>query len=147
MIGTQRTFAMIKPDAVSNGYTDLIIQAINETGQFKITFEKKVRFTSEDITYFYTEHVTKPFFPNLLKCMTGGDSICLILEGVDAIGNWREMIGPTNVKVAKETAPNSLRALYGDTENTAKNVCHGSDTLINAEKEIYFILNGLGSTL
>jgi nucleoside diphosphate kinase len=146
MTNIQRTFAMIKPDAVSNGFTHLILQAINDSG-IKISFQKKVRFTPESILYFYTEHTTKPFFPNLLECMTSSDSICLILEGENVIKVWREMIGPTNVKIAKATALNSLRALYGDTENTAKNVCHGSDSLESADKEIDFILNGPGSLL
>lgn len=71
--------------------------------------------------------------------MMSGPCFCMVLEGINAIKNWRLFIGPTSVITAKQTAPNSLRAKYGDEVDSSKNTCHGSDSETSANREINFI--------
>lgn len=137
MVAVERTFAMIKPDCYHNRQS--IIDIINNSNLFTITYQLTIQFTPEVVKQFYSEHVGKHFFANLSNCMCEGQTLCLILEGDNVIQKWREFIGPTNVNVACEIAPQSLRALFGDKSNTAKNAVHGSDSIESAEKEIELI--------
>ncbi len=134
MVASERTFAMIKPHCFDN--RDEIINLIQQFGNFKITHELTVQFTPALVDEFYSEHIGKAFYKNLSECMCDGNTLCLILEGDNVIHRWRSFIGPTNVIVACETSPTSLRALFGDKTNTAKNAVHGSDSKENAEREI-----------
>lgn len=144
-LNIQQTFAIIKPDAVASGYAPHILKTITE--HFTIVESKCITLTSEACEYFYEEHKDKSFYPHLRSFMMSGPCVCLVLEAPNAIKKWREIIGPTNVKVAKLTTPNSMRALYGDESDTSKNACHGSDSVTSAEREIDFLLNGIGSQL
>lgn len=139
MVGTEKTFAMIKPDCYH--IRNSMIELINDSNLFIIRNELTIQFTPELVEQFYSEHVGKSFFANLSDCMCEGQTLCLILEGDNAIRAWRDFIGPTNVNVACETAPNSIRAIFGDKTNTAKNAVHGSDSVESAEKEIKLIMN------
>lgn len=140
MVGTQRTFAMIKPH-LSDHQMEEIVNIIHESGLFKITQMKSKHFTPSLVEQFYSEHVGKHFFPNLQNVMCENSTICMILEGTDAVETWRNFIGPTNVVVARESSPNSLRAKFGDLTNTAMNAVHGSDSIESAEREISLMFN------
>ncbi len=136
---TQQTYAMIKPDAVAARNVYKILTRITKEG-FKIIKIKQFVFNNESVTYFYDEHKEKSWFCNLKEFMLSGPCVGIILEHPEAITKWRELIGPTNINVAKEKYPNCLRALYGDPTNTSKNACHGSDSKESAKREIEFFL-------
>ena len=134
---TEQTFAMIKPDAIKAGYLDKILNHITSNG-FKIVMQREFTFSLDDVEYFYQEHKNTSWFGDLKTFMMSGPCVGLVLEKPNAVVEWRKLIGPTNVSTAKTTAPNSLRALYGDAENSSKNACHGSDGLASASREILF---------
>lgn len=136
----ERTYAMIKPDAVLAGNVDLIMKRINDSG-FKICSAREFRFTSDSVKSFYDEHKDKSWFSNLETFMLSGPCVGLVLEAPEAISKWRKLIGPTNVEKAKTDDPTCLRALYGSTENSSHNACHGSDSIESANKEILFFEN------
>lgn len=140
MLPIERTFAMIKPDCyhIRDSIMEKIIEFC-ECNSFTIRYKCTIQFTPELVEQFYSEHVGKYFFVNLSNCMCEKQTICLILEGNDVIKAWRNFIGPTNVNFALETSPNSIRAIFGDKTNTAKNAIHGSDSIESAEKEIQLI--------
>lgn len=98
---------MIKPDAYLN--IGKIIQRIQAEG-FQINKLKMFKFTPDQASEFYGEHWGKPFFPTLIDFMTSDVSVGMELVWENAIAHWRKVIGPTNYQVAKETAPNSIRA-------------------------------------
>jgi nucleoside-diphosphate kinase len=124
---------MIKPDA----YTHIgkIIDAIQLNG-FKIAKLKMSRFTEATASIFYGEHKGKPFYPNLQAFITSDVIVGMELVAESAIEKWRGLIGPTNTLVAKQQAPDSLRALFG-TDGT-KNAVHGSDSVGSVKKEVGF---------
>lgn len=136
MVGTERTFAMIKPHAFGNA--DKIFKLVIENG-FNVTTSTTLNFNSDIVKEFYVEHVGKHFYENLCATMCEGPLICFVLEGDNVIKKWREFIGPTNVKKALIESPSSLRALFGDITNTAKNAVHGSDSVDSAEREIQIV--------
>jgi nucleoside diphosphate kinase len=131
----ERTLAMIKPDAVRNGFVADIISQISQTDLI-VVHTKFVQFDSNGAQEFYAEHVGKSFFPNLEAFMTSGPAVVLILEGPEAVFRWRTLMGPTNTAAAKDKAPKSLRAQFG-TDGT-QNACHGSDSPFSAMREIDF---------
>lgn len=140
MRSVERTFVMIKPDCyhIRNSIMEQIIEFC-ESNLFTIRYKFTIQFTPELVEQFYSEHVGKYFFANLSNCMCEKQTLCLILEGDNVIKTWRDFIGPTNVNIALETSPNSMRAVFGDKTNTAKNAVHGSDSVESAEKEIQLI--------
>lgn len=133
----QQTFAMIKPDAVSKGYTEEITKSIRRNG-FKIISSKEFTFNSDTVDYFYGEHKGKDMFPKLKEFMISGPVILLVLEAENAIKQWRKLIGPTLVNKARLVAPHTLRAIYGDDLDSTHNACHGSDSKDSAKREIEF---------
>jgi nucleoside-diphosphate kinase len=136
-VDKSRTFAMIKPDA----YKDIgkIIDAISQSG-FAINKLKMSRFSKASSSQFYKEHEGKPFFPNLQAHMTSDVVVGMELVAADAVPKWRALLGPTNTQVAKQQAPQSLRALYG-TDGT-KNACHGSDSAGSFKREADLFFGG-----
>ena len=102
--GVEKTYAMIKPDAVAANKQDEII-ALTEQQGFKVLDKKTFTFTPELAAEFYSEHKGKDFFDGLIGFMTSGPSVGLVLEKANAIKGWREFIGPTKVEAAKESAP------------------------------------------
>ena len=105
-----RTFAMIKPNALKN--TGNILQIIQDAG-LSISNLKMTKLRREDAEAFYAEHKGKPFFENLVNFMTSGPVIGMELVGKGAISLWRTLLGPTNSLKAKEEAPNSIRGRFG----------------------------------
>jgi nucleoside-diphosphate kinase len=126
---------MIKPDAYMN--MGKIVDAIYTSG-FKINKIKMAKFTIGQAKEFYAEHAGKPFFNGLISYITSDVVVGMELVANNAVAKWRELIGPTNVEKAKAEAPNSLRALYGKGET---NAVHGSDSNINALREINFFFS------
>ncbi|CAH1782163.1 unnamed protein product [Owenia fusiformis] len=135
----EKTLAMIKPDAISN--MGQIIDLICKTG-FNITKLKMVRLTKNEAFEFYQEHQGKPFLETLLSFISSGPVIAMELMGDNAIGKWRDTLGPTDSSIARSAAPMSIRARFG-TDNT-RNACHGSDSPISAAREIEFFFPTAG---
>ena len=127
---TERTFAIIKPDAVQLGYTDAIISRIQNDG-FKILEMKRFQMERELAEKFYAVHNQRPFFQELVNFMTSGEVVVLALEKSNAVLDWRKLMGSTNPKNAE---PNSLRQLFGT--DIGRNAVHGSDSSENAKIEL-----------
>lgn len=128
----QRTFAIIKPDAVAAGNSGKIIDKIEQAG-FKITAMKKIELNKEKAEEFYAIHKGKPFFDELVTFMTSGPIVALVIEKENAIQDWRKLMGSTDPEKAE---PETLRKLFG--ANVTKNALHGSDAPETAKNEIKF---------
>ena len=128
------TYAMIKP----NAYTHIgkILDIILHNG-FTISRMKMFKWTLEQAQTFYAEHKGKPFFDELTKFMSSDVIVGLDLVSDDAVARWRTLIGPTNVDVAKSTAPNSIRAMFG--KDATGNSVHGSDSSVSAARELSYV--------
>ena len=127
-----KTFAIIKPDAVKNGYTGKIYDRILQAG-FNILSAKLLKMTNEQAEGFYNVHRERPFFNDLVEFMTSGPCMVIALEKSNAVEAWRETIGATNPDEAKK---NTIRKDFAS--NVQENAVHGSDSDENAEKEIAF---------
>lgn len=84
-----------------------------ELDGFHILERRKIQLGRTHVMEFYAEHVKEPYFSQLLSFMTSGPILALILAKQDAVAAWRSLMGPTNIEVARDTAPSTLRALYG----------------------------------
>ncbi|KAL8458727.1 hypothetical protein ACS0TY_036293 [Phlomoides rotata] len=131
----EKTLAMIKPDGVDGNYVDIIKKTILDSG-FSITQEIERKLDDDTVKSFYAEHSSKNFFSNLVRYMTSGPVLIMVLEKQNAIADWRAMIGPTDANKAKVTHPKSVRALCG--LNSERNCVHGSDSPQSAAREISF---------
>ena len=127
-----KTFAIIKPDAVKNEFTGKIYDRIQKAG-FNILAAKLLKMTTEQADGFYNIHKDKPFFNELIDFMTSGPCMVLVLEKENAVLAWRETIGATNPEDALE---NTIRKDFAT--SVQENAVHGSDSDENAEKEIAF---------
>lgn len=136
----QKTLAIIKPDGLLGNYTDDIKRTIFEYG-FSIVKEKIVQLDEATVKRFYAEHSSKSFFSSLVKYMTSGPVLVMVLEKDNAIADWRALMGPTDASKAKITHPHSIRAKCG--LNTKKNCVHGSDSPKSAQREIPFFFKEL----
>ena len=130
-----RTFAIIKPDAVKNKYTGKIYNHILESG-FKIIAAKLMKISKTEAEGFYEIHKEKPFFQELTNFMSSNQSMLLVLEKKDAVNSWRETIGATN---PSEADSGTIRKLYAT--SLGENAVHGSDSDENAKKEIAFFFS------
>jgi nucleoside-diphosphate kinase len=131
----ERTFAIIKPDAVAAGVSGQIIQAIEDSG-LKIIGLKRMRLTTTICQGFYHEHISKGFYAELEAFMTEGPVVLMCLSGDDAIKRWRDLMGPTNPSNASE---GSLRKRFGT--SIGRNATHGSDSLTSAAFEVSYFFN------
>ena len=127
-----KTFAIIKPDAVKNGYTGKIYDRILKS-DFSIIGAKLLQMTQDQAEGFYEVHKDRSFFNDLIGFMTSGPCMVLTLEKKDAVQSWRDTIGSTN---PKEAAENTIRKDFAT--NVQENAVHGSDSNENAQKEIAF---------
>ncbi|XP_069753878.1 nucleoside diphosphate kinase homolog 5 [Narcine bancroftii] len=130
----ERTLALVKPDAIDKA--DEIEELILGSG-FTIIQKRKVCLSPEICSDFYAAHYGKMFFPSLTAFMSSGTSVAMVIVRDQAVEYWNELIGPADSVKAKETHPESLRALYG-TDNL-RNAVHGSETFTEAIKEIQII--------
>ena len=125
-IMTNRTFTMIKPDAVENGHIGAILEKINSAG-FKIIAMKLTELSLDKAQNFYKEHSERPFFNELVTFMSRGAIVAAILEKDNAVEDFRELIGSTNPSEAKD---GSIRNLFAT--SMGENAVHGSDSDENA---------------
>ncbi|XP_066305247.1 thioredoxin domain-containing protein 3 homolog isoform X4 [Branchiostoma lanceolatum] len=131
----QRTLALIRPDALKE-HKDEILAKIQEAG-FTVALQKEMQLTKDQAAEFYKEHEGQDYFEQLIESMTCGPLLALGLAREDAVERWRDLLGPKEVPVAKEEAPDSLRAQFA-VEDVPVNPLHGSDSLESAEKEVQF---------
>ena len=127
---SNRTLAIIKPDAVENGHAGAIIDRIIKAG-FKIKAIKMIHLTKSSAEGFYAVHKERPFFGELVEYMTSGPCIPIALEKSNAVEDYRKLIGVTDPAKAAE---GTIRKLYA--KNIQFNAVHGSDSDENAVKEI-----------
>ncbi|KAG4400373.1 hypothetical protein GLYMA_07G040700v4 [Glycine max] len=105
--------------------------------------KKMVQLDEATVKFFYAEHSSKSFFSSLIKYMTSGPVLVMVLEKDNAIADWRALMGPTDASKAKITHPHSIRAKSGlDVE---KNCVHGSDSPKSAQREIPFFFKELSA--
>ncbi|WP_090125493.1 nucleoside-diphosphate kinase [Lutibacter oricola] len=126
---TNRTFTMIKPDAVENGYVGPIIEKITAAG-FKIVALKMTRISRADARDFYSEHSERSFFGELVEFMTRGPIVVAILQKENAVADFRALIGATD---PAEAAEGTIRKTFATSKG--ENAVHGSDSNENATKE------------
>ncbi|TXK73063.1 nucleoside-diphosphate kinase [Mesonia sp. K4-1] len=131
-----RTFTMIKPDAVENGHIGAILEQINSSG-FRIVALKLTQMTKADAEQFYAVHNERPFFGELVEFMTRGPIVAAILEKENAVEDFRTLIGATN---PEEAAEGTIRKKYAT--SIGENAVHGSDSDENAAIEGAFHFAG-----
>jgi nucleoside-diphosphate kinase len=131
----ERTFMMVKPDGVQRQLVGKIIGALERRG-LKIVGLKLFRITPELAGRHYAEHRDKPFFQGLVDFITSGPVVAMVLEGKSCISMVREMMGATDPLKA---APATIRGKYGI--DISRNVVHGSDSTVSAEREIALFFN------
>ncbi len=131
-----RTFTMIKPDAVENGHIGPILEKITSAG-FKILAMKYTQLSKRDAQEFYAIHKDRPFFDELVRFMTRGPIVSAILEKENAVEDFRALIGATN---PEEAAEGTIRKLYA--KDIGENAVHGSDSDENAAIEGAFHFSG-----
>ncbi len=128
----ERTLAIIKPDAVAQGDSGLIISLI-ERNKFNIVGMKKIHLTKEQAEQFYAVHKERPFYGELVEGMLKGPVIIMALEKEAGIKGWRDLMGATN---PDEAALGTLRKMFGT--HIGSNATHGSDAPETAKAEITF---------
>ncbi|KAL9188614.1 hypothetical protein ACHAXT_006992 [Thalassiosira profunda] len=126
----ERTYIMIKPDGVQRGIVGNIISRF-ETKGYKLSAMKTKQASKELLDTHYCDLVDKPFFPKLRDYMMSGPVVCMVWEGKEAVSTGRKMLGATN-PLASE--PGTIRGDF--CIEVGRNICHGSDSVENAEKEI-----------
>ncbi len=132
----ERTFSIVKPDAVANNAIGKVV-ALLEAGGLRVVAQKMVRLTPEQAGEFYAVHRERPFYKDLCAFMTEGPVVVQVLEGENAIARNREVMGATDPKKADK---GTIRAELGT--NIERNACHGSDAPETASQEIAFFFSG-----
>jgi nucleoside-diphosphate kinase len=128
----ERTFGIIKPDAVASGHIGGILSKITENG-FSVRGLKMLRLSQAQAEAFYEVHKARPFYGSLVKFMTEGPVVVMVLERDEAIAKWREVMGATNPANAAE---GTVRKQFA--ESIERNAVHGSDAPETAAVEIPF---------
>ena len=136
-MATNRTFTMIKPDAVADGHSGSILKMIEEAG-FRIVALKMTKLTQELAGQFYSVHKDRPFYDSLCTYISSGQIIAAILEKDNAVADFRKLIGATN---PEEAAEGTVRKLYA--KSVQSNAVHGSDSDENAELEGNFYFSDI----
>ena len=134
---TNRTFTMIKPDAMKNGHAGVIINNIIQNG-FRVVALKMTSLTAERAGQFYEVHKERPFYQELVDFMSSGPIIAAILEKDNAVADFRKVIGATDPSKADE---GTIRKLYAT--SMGENAVHGSDSDENAKIEGDFFFSRL----
>ena len=128
----EQTLSIIKPDATKRNLTGSINSLI-ETNGLRIIAQKRIKMTNDQAEKFYAIHSDKPFFRDLVHYMTSEPVVVQVLEGLNAVKKYREVMGATNPENAEEGTIRKLFAL-----NVQENSVHGSDSDENAKSEIEF---------
>ena len=131
-MATNRTFTMLKPDAIENGHMGKIIDMIINAG-FSIKAMKYTQLSEAQAKEFYAVHAERPFYGELVEYMTSGPIVAAILEKENAVADFRTLIGATN---PAEAADGTIRKAYA--ESIGRNAVHGSDSDENAANEGLF---------
>ncbi|HLQ26991.1 MAG TPA: nucleoside-diphosphate kinase [Acidiferrobacterales bacterium] len=131
----QRTFSIIKPDAVAKNLIGAIYSRFENAG-LRVVAAKMLRLTRNQAEGFYAVHKARPFFKDLVDFMTSGPVVVQVLEGIDAIAKNREIMGATN---PKEAAAGTIRADFASTID--ENAVHGSDGAETAKTEIAYFFS------
>lgn len=131
-LNKETTLSIIKPDAVQGNHIGEIIQQF-EANHLRVAGIKMVKLDSAKAGNFYAEHKERPFYPELVKFMTSGPVVVVVLEGDDAIAKNRALMGATNPAQASE---GTLRRRFART--VSENAVHGSDSADSAKREIAF---------
>lgn len=132
----QRTFSIVKPDAVAKNATGAIIAMIQDAG-FRILGMKMLEITKQEAEGFYAVHASKPFFNSLTEFMSSGPIVVLALEKENAIADLRKLMGATNPANAE---PGTIRKKWA--ENIERNAIHGSDAEDTARFELGYFFPG-----
>jgi nucleoside-diphosphate kinase len=132
----ERTFSIIKPDAVAANKIGEVTSLL-EAGGLRVVASKMVRLTKEQAEGFYAVHKERPFFGSLVKFMTEGPVVVQVLEGENAVAKNREVMGATD---SKKAAPGTIRQRVGT--DIERNAVHGSDAPETAKQEIAFFFSG-----
>ena len=133
----ERTFGIVKPDAVEKNAVGGVIEMIEKAG-LKIVGLRLVKLSDAQARAFYAVHKERPFFPDLVKFMTSGAAVVMAIEGENAIARYREVMGPTD---SKKAPAGTIRNKYGT--NIERNAVHGSDGPDTAKAELAFFFAGL----
>ena len=128
----EQTFSIIKPDAVAANCIGAIYQRLEQAG-LKIIAVSMRHLSQAEAEGFYSEHRERPFFKDLIQFMTSGPVIISVLEGDNAVAEYRALMGETN---PQEAAPGTIRADFASTID--ENAVHGSDSPASAEREINY---------
>lgn len=134
-MATNRTFTMIKPDAVQNNYIGPILAKINEAG-FRIVAMKYTKLSPETAGKFYAVHKERPFYKDLVNYMSSGSIVAAILEKENAVEDFRKLIGATDPAKAEK---GTIRNLFA--KSIEANAVHGSDSNENAAIEGNFFFS------
>jgi nucleoside-diphosphate kinase len=134
-MAVERTFAIIKPDAVEKRVAGQILARIEEAG-LDIIAIKKLQLTEQGAKGFYAVHKERPFYGDLVKFMTSGPVVALVLEGEGAIKRWRDLMGDTD---SQKAPAGTLRGDFGT--DIERNATHGSDAPETARLEISYFFN------
>jgi nucleoside-diphosphate kinase len=134
---TERTLAIIKPDAVDRHLAGKIIQRIEDNG-FQIRAMRRVQLSKKEAEGFYAVHRERPFFKSLTEFMSSGPAVVMVLEAPDAIRKWRTLMGATDP--AKADA-GTLRREFA--QSIERNATHGSDAPETAAFEIGYLFAGI----
>ncbi|MBU0672586.1 MAG: nucleoside-diphosphate kinase [Candidatus Margulisbacteria bacterium] len=134
---------MIKPDGVSRGLADEVLVRVKKAG-LKLIRQKELTMTKELAADLYSPHLGKRFYPGLVKFITSGPVTCCVVEGEDAIGRLRELMGATDPRKA---LPGTIRgdlkeANVLNPDGIIKNLVHGSDSPASAKREIPIFFKG-----
>ncbi len=134
-MATERTFSIVKPDAIANNYLGEILARFEKNG-LKVVAAKMIQMDEAKAGGFYAEHKERPFYPELVEFMTSGPVLVQVLEGENAVLANRELMGATN---PAEADAGTLRKDFA--ESMGRNAVHGSDSLASAEREIAYFFS------
>jgi len=132
----ERTFGMIKPDAVEKAGIGGVLEML-EKGGLRIVGLRMARLSQAQAEGFYAVHKQRPFFNDLVKFMTSGPAVLMALEGENAVARYRELMGPTD---SKKAPAGTIRARYGT--DIERNAVHGSDAPDTARLELAYFFTG-----
>ena len=133
----ERTFGIVKPDAVEKGAVGGVVDMIEKAG-LKIVGLRLLRLSDAQARAFYAVHKERPFFGDLVKFMTSGPCVVMAIDGEDAVRRYREVMGPTD---STKAPSGTIRNRYGT--NIERNAVHGSDGPDTAKAEVSFFFNNL----
>jgi nucleoside-diphosphate kinase len=136
-MSTDRTFGIVKPDAVAKNAVGGVVDLIEKAG-LKVVGLRLVRLSEPQAQAFYGVHRERPFFADLVRFMTSGPCVVMAIEGENAVSRYREVMGPTD---SKKAPAGTIRNRYGT--DIEKNAVHGSDAPETAKAELAFFFPGL----